>query len=1042
MGRKYRIGLDVGTNSLGWSVLLLDDNGIPKKIETAGARIFTDGRDEKTKTTLAATRRDARSARRRRDRFKQRQTFLLNELTKAGLFPEDPQARKDLQKQNPIELRHRALHKKLSPHQIGRALFHLNQRRGFQSNRKDRSEEVTTGKVSRSARLLLEQMNLIDPPLPPDKYKKLSKEDKKAAYQKEAEDRGSALKKLAVQKDLTYGSFLYVRQQQGKPTRARPGVGSDKKLYDVYPTREMYEDEFHKISTAQAAYHPDLMTAAVRDRIHYVIFTQRPLKPQKVGRCTYISSEERMFRAMPSFQRYRIFQEVNNLEWTTSTGRNRLIDFPEGRDAVIALLEMPGTKSGKVVFRKMKKELRRRDIAEGNFLFNFETPKRNGFFGNTTSNIMRNEDCVGVRWDKWSLEEQDKFVSAMLEKKPDEHRPGEMREQRDDEVKQCLIKDYGLTEYAAENCLNATTRLDDGTANLSLKAAGLILEKMEKGMMIQSDAVQAVAQENRDFVNPFTRARGGELQDRLPYYGQAFADGRHIIPGDHLPEDEHDERKYYGGVTNPTVHIALNQIRQVVNELISRYGHPTSIAIELGRDLPAGKEGRSEIEKEQAENQDRNRRLDAMLRKNGQDTNGDSRLRLLLWEELDKDPNGRLCPFSGDKICLSDLFNGDAEIEHLIPFSRSLDDSRANKVICTRRANRGKGNRTPFEAFGDSPNGYVWDEIFERVKKLPKPKQWRFQENAMEIWERDNDFTARHLNDTRYIGRLAREYLECICHIDKIDVLTGRLTALLRRHWGLNSVLHDDKKPLNGQLPKKKNRDDHRHHAVDAIVIGMTTRSILQKVSTAANRAEELQLQTLFENSRNGKSAIDPWDGFRSDVRETVKTIIVSHKPGRKKQGQLHKEFAYGIADKSTLQELNQKDLDHPVKTNVVIRRGISDFKTKKHVKEIRNQTLRRSFLKAFNESGKNGFVELALKLGIRHLRVQLIRTVQPIRDKEKREIYKAFWLRANWGVEIYEYPKTHNKAGQWKAKIIPLYHADQKEFQAGVTYPGLCMNI
>ena len=231
-----------------------------------------------------------------------------------------------------------------------------------------------------------------------------------------------------------------------------------------------------------------------------------------------------------------------------------------------------------------------------------------------------------------------------------------------------------------------------------------------------------------------------------------------------MPEDEHDERKYYGGVTNPTVHIALNQIRQVVNELISRYGHPTSIAIELGRDLPAGKEGRSEIEKEQAENQKRNAWLDGVLRENGQLSNQGNRLRLLLWEELNEDPNGRLCPFSGDRIGLTDLFNGSAQIEHLIPFSRSLDDSRANKVICTQKANQDKGNQTPYEAFGDSPNGYVWEEIFERVKNLSKPKQWRFQKDAMEIWSRDySDFTARHLNDTRYIGRLAREYLECIC---------------------------------------------------------------------------------------------------------------------------------------------------------------------------------------------------------------------------------------------------------------------------------------
>lgn len=146
MRQDYRNGLDVGTNSLGWSVLLLNENGIPNKIEAAGARIFAEGRDEKTKATLAATRRTARSARRRRDRFKQRQISLLNKLTRAGLFPEDPQARRDLQRENPLELRGRGLHEKLSPYQIGRALFHLNQRRGFQSNRKDVARKPTAEK--------------------------------------------------------------------------------------------------------------------------------------------------------------------------------------------------------------------------------------------------------------------------------------------------------------------------------------------------------------------------------------------------------------------------------------------------------------------------------------------------------------------------------------------------------------------------------------------------------------------------------------------------------------------------------------------------------------------------------------------------------------------------------------------------------------------------------------------------------------------------------------------------------------------------------
>ena len=220
----------------------------------------------------------------------------------------------------------------------------------------------------------------------------------------------------------------------------------------------------------------------------------------------------------------------------------------------------------------------------------------------------------------------------------------------------------------------------------------------------------------------------------------------------------------------------------------------------------------------------------------GKTLNAENRLRLLLWHELSEDPNGRCCPFSGTMIGITDLFNDSTEIEHLIPFSRSLDDSRANKIICTREANRFKGNRTPFEAFEHSPAGYDWSEIAARAEALPSSKSWRFKPDAWEIWRQgaDGDFTSRHLNDTRYIGRLTREYFEAICHIDKIDVVTGRLTSLLRRHWGLNSVLDDGS--------DRKNRDDHRHHAVDAIVVGMTSRSTLQKIATKARELESCEI--------------------------------------------------------------------------------------------------------------------------------------------------------------------------------------------------------
>ncbi len=1066
MRKNYRLGIDVGTNSLGWSILLLDKDGAPNQIEAAGARIFSDGRDEKSKATLAATRRTARSARRRRDRFKQRQKFLLDVLIKSRLFPDDDQARKDLQKKNPLELRARALSEKLSLHEVGRALFHLNQRRGFQSNRKDRSEETITGKVSHSARLLLEQMDLIDSPMPPEEYKKLSKEDKKIARQKEAKDRKNALQILAEQKDLTYGSFLYKRYQQGEPTRARPGAGDDGKLYDVYPTRQIYEDEFNKIWAAQAAHYSDLMSDELRERVRYVIFTQRPLKPQKLGKCTYLPKEDRTFRAMPSFQRYRIYQEVNNLDWATSSGKHFLTDHREARDAIINLLEhtpikeKPTGKNAQVSFHKMKIILKEMELAEGKFDFNFETPKRKGFDGDLTAHIMQHEDYVGSGWHDWPLEKQDSFIAVILDDNLD-----------DKKVCAELMRVYGLSSTAAEKCMNAP--LVDGTANVSLKAAQLMLEKMRDGaadenggivLPIQNVAADVVAEEMPEFINPMRRPKTDEGSfkpiDALPYYGEAFQDGRHIIPGDRLEEDRHDERKFFGGVTNPTVHIALNQIRQVVNELIGDYGHPNSIAIELGRNLPEGKNYRYGLNRAQEKNQKRNLKWDNKLHEMKKSITPGNRLRFRLWEE-----QGYVCPYCLKGIKISDLFESHIAIDHIIPKSKTLDDSRANKVICHHECNVYKGNKTPWEAFHITGyKGHPWDAIFNNAKNIRyeitqynrnlknrdrtkgrweddvKSKQWRFQEDAKTMWESDNDFLARHLNDTRYIGRLAREYLECICHIDKIDVLTGRLTALLRGHWGLNSVLRDNEKAQGGELPKKKNRDDHRHHAVDAIVIGMISRSMLQKVATAANRAEELQLETIFEKHNGGKSAIDPWGGFRGDVREAIQNIIVSHKPRRKKiryketkdgryipvstDGQLHNDTAYGIVS----------DSDSEGPSEVVTRKPVDWFETEDRIESIRSPYLRKMFMREFQLGGKERVASLAESMHIRSLRRTEPLKVIPIKDKEGK-VYKAYKGDSNWGIEIYEYPQGHIKSRKWEGIVVSRFDANQHNFKPGQTY-------
>ena len=143
-----RLGLDLGTNSIGWCLLNLDDSGNPSSIFRTGVRIFNDGRDPKSLSSLKANRRQARSARRRRDRFLQRQSFLINEMVRRGLMPKDDHKRKSLALKDPWQIRKTALDKELSPYDVGRAFFHINQRRGFKSNRKSQDNEAGVVKQS------------------------------------------------------------------------------------------------------------------------------------------------------------------------------------------------------------------------------------------------------------------------------------------------------------------------------------------------------------------------------------------------------------------------------------------------------------------------------------------------------------------------------------------------------------------------------------------------------------------------------------------------------------------------------------------------------------------------------------------------------------------------------------------------------------------------------------------------------------------------------------------------------------------------------
>ena len=976
----YRLGLDVGPTYIGWAVVGLDDRGRPQRIEDAGVRAYRDGRDPKTRRPLRALRTDYRGRRRTLQRQRMRRDGLVRALTEAGLFPEDADERAALERLDPLELRVRALRGELHPHEVGRAIFHLNRRRGFSSNRRSDADEAETGVIARSVRRVLEGMGLIGEEVSREDYMAMSREERRLLRQNEARALKDAFAALAEQPGLTYGTWLHGRREAGKSTRARRDAAGG--LYDFYPHRDLLLDEFRKIWSAQAVHHGGLMTAQARGRIEGIIFHQRPLKPQRRGRCTYMPQQVRAWRAMPSVQRYRILREANALEWMMPDGQwMRAIDNPEIRDAITGLLHVPvagGDPSGKktmVTFGRMRRHLSAMGLVRGRSVFNFEDGVRKHVAGDQTGGIMRHEDYVGPDWDSWPLARQDEFISIILDPVHD-----------DSEVARRLVDDFGLSDFAADNCTRAP--LVTGTLDVSLQAAKVLGDAMRSRR--HGDAVADCAGAVDGFVMP--QAPAGGLLERLPYYGEALAG--HIIPGS---GEEADCQARIGMVPNVTVHIVLNQLRLVVNEILGRYGAPHSIGISIDGEVPMGTEALGRARARRAKRGRETERIDRMLDSAGQAAGGLSRRRVRLWEQ-----QGGQCAFSGVDIGLDDLFGEDVCVHYLLSLRQTLDDSMSNLVVCTRRAADDKGMMTPFEAFGHSPDGYDWQAIMKTVGERMAEKSWRFGADALERWmDGHEDLAARHLAGGRYADRLFLEYLGRVCERDRIDAVPGYLVGLLRRWWGIDR-----------RFAGMDGGDDLRNHGVNGVIAAMTSGEVLK--AAALDGCE---------------SGVEPWPGFAARIAGCIRNIAVSHKSGRKKpaagdtDGQLHNATAYGLA----------AGVEADGRARVVLRCPVWEFTDADRIATIRDRHLRKVFLQAFRAEGAEGVMALAQRRGIRSLRRTRRAKVIPITAPDGR-VRRHVRCSSNWGFEIYEWPAGHEKAGRWVGVAVTRHEANRPSFQPGCT--------
>ena len=822
---RYRLALDLGSTSLGWAIFRIDDNHQPVALIRAGVRIFGDGRNPKDGSSLAVTRREARAMRRRRDRLLRRKARMLELLQAYNFFPTDDAERKALERLNPYQLRAEGLGRALTPAEFGRALFHMNQRRGFKSNRKTDKGASDTGALKTA---IAHVRQAIDP--------------------------------LGTDgKPRTVGELLWQRMQHGHTVRAKNnGLAGSKLMYDLYIDRAMIEAEFDALWASQAQHNPAQFHDAARDRLKDCLLFQRKLRPVRPGRCTLLPEEERAPLALPSQQRFRMLQELNHLRKQRAGQPDEALTLAQ-RNLLLAELE----RNSKLTFAKIKKLLK----LPASVTFSHEDDKRQELKGNATACIVRQNEFFGPSWDAWSLRQQDAIVKCLL------------RTESVYMLAKRLVK-YGVVKKEHADRVAHDVALPEGYGSLSAAALARIVPALERDVVTYDKAVQAAGFDHHSQLSH--AASTGEILPELPYYGEYLT--RHVGFADPNARPDDLPEKRFGRIANPTVHIGLNQVRKVVNALLRRYGHPTEVVIEVARDLKQSREQRQDEQKRQASNQRRNERLRAeaaaVLGISIERVRHADIEKLILWEELARDPLERRCPYSGHLISARAALSDEVEVEHILPFSQTLDDSLNNKTLALRLANRIKGNRTPWEARHDfAAQGWDYDGLLQRASVMSKPKRERFEPDGLQRWLKDNDFLARALNDTRYLSRVAREYLSLICP-QATRAIPGQMTALLRAKFGLNDILG---------LKGEKNRNDHRHHAVDACVIGVTDQGLLQRFAQASASTRQHPLCKLVDNMPL------PWPTYREHVARAIHAIWVSHKPDHGHEGAMHNDTAYGL---------------------------------------------------------------------------------------------------------------------------------------------------
>ena len=812
-GFTYRLGLDIGIASVGAAVVQTNSFDNPCHLTEPDVRIFPAAEcrenGKNNGKSAAVPRRECRSTRRRIRRKQLRMNCIKQALQKADIINIDEFMKRysDGTIPNVYQLRYEGLDRLLTDDEFAQILIHIAKHRGFLSTRRADKKDKESGAILAAT---------------------------------------SANQKLMMEKGYrTVGEMMYLDESFHTPCSSNEQgfiVTPRNKAKDYKHTiyRSMLVDEVHALFDAQRKFGNTKATETLESEYLEIMTRQRSydLGPglqadgtkspfamdgykSNAGECTFYKNETRAAKGTYTAELSITLQKINNLKLVDRYGDDRFLTDEE-KQKILEYISKHKTMKYKTVktllgidpmirfnllnYGKKKKTKKESDDKTKDDSTKKKSTKKSKTKAETSEKADKDANKEETELERINRIEDTVFVSMEFTLSYTDCLKARIKtlsetEKRDlfDEVGELLtsyktdaariekLSNLGLTPEEVDRLLDLNPK---GYARLSHKAMKEIEPYLKQGLTYD----KACAAAGLDF--------------QVTYTGEKMK----YLKGPEI-------NRIINNIQSPVVRRSVAQTVRVINAIIRKYGSPQAVNVELSREMSKSFLERKKAEAAMELRHKENVKFCEEIKKLGvYSPNGEDITRYRLW----KDQNG-ICLYSGEKIPARAMFSKEYEIDHIIPYSISLDDRYQNKVLVKAGENWKKGNRLPYEYFGhDKTRWAAYENRVESLIKSDGKKAHLLKKNYTK--EDQIEFTERNLNDTRYattvVYNMIMQYLylepyNCDGKTKQVYAVNGAVTAYLRKRWGLN----------------KKDRTNDRHHAMDAVVIACCTDEMIAKVT-------------------------------------------------------------------------------------------------------------------------------------------------------------------------------------------------------------------